>query len=50
MLRDRSNCKVIVIVPMPESEVIWVSAGIDVNCVSRGVAIADAIVCGLAPG
>ena len=50
MLRERSNCKVIVVVPMPESDVIWSSAGICVNCCSSGVAIAEAIVCGLAPG
>ena len=27
ILRDRSNCKVIVVVPMPDSEVIWSSDG-----------------------
>ena len=50
MLRVRSNCKVIVVVPVPLSDVIWASEGIAVNCCSSGVAIADAMVDGLAPG
>ena len=50
MLRSRSNCKVIDNDPMPLVEVIWSSEGIVANCCSSGVAIADAIVSGLAPG
>src|SRR5579862_173550 len=50
MLRERSNCSVIVVVPTPLSEVISLNDGIEVNCCSSGVATADAIVLGLAPG
>jgi len=41
---------VIVVVPTPLNEVICVSDGIAVNCCSNGVAIAEAMVPGLAPG
>jgi hypothetical protein len=50
MLRDRSNCSVIEVTPTPLNDVIWLSAGIEVNCVSSGVATDDAIVPGSAPG
>src|SRR5216684_7876685 len=50
MLRARSNCSVIVVVPTPLNDVISLSEGIAVNCCSSGVAIAEAIVPGLAPG
>ena len=39
-----------VVVPVPLSDVICASDGIDVNCCSSGVAIAEAMVAGLAPG
>jgi len=50
MLRLSANCNVIVVVPTPESDVIWSRLGICVNCCSSGVATAEAIFCGLAPG
>src|SRR5271169_3602010 len=50
MLRERSNCSVIEVTPTPLHDVIWLSDGIEVNCCSSGVATADAIVLGLAPG
>ncbi len=50
MLRDRSNWSVIELTPTPLHEVIWLSEGIEVNCCSSGVASAEAIVLGLAPG
>src|ERR1700761_811242 len=50
MLRARSNCKVIEVVPMALTEVIWVTPEISENCRSRGVATFDAMVSGLAPG
>src|SRR5215467_11519743 len=50
ILRERSNCMVIEVTPTPLNDVIWLSDGIEVNWVSSGVAIADAIVLGLAPG
>src|SRR5215467_3494674 len=50
ILRDRSNCRVIEVTPTPLNDVIWLSDGIEVNCCSSGVATADAIVLGLAPG
>src|SRR5215468_8826158 len=49
ILRDRSNCRVIEVTPTPLNDVIWLSDGIEVNCVSSGLATADAIVLGLAP-
>jgi len=36
--------------PIPLVEVIWSSPGIAANCCSSGVATAEAIVSGLAPG
>ena len=50
MLRESANCKVIVVVPTPLSDVIWSRLGICVNCCSSGVAIVEAIFWGLAPG
>ena len=51
MLRSRSNCSVIDVLPMLlEVEVICVTPGIVENCFSSGVATAAAIVSGLAPG
>src|SRR6516162_9284739 len=50
MLRDRSNCRVIEVTPTPLHDVIWLSDGIEVKRCSSGVATADAIVLGLAPG
>src|SRR6478735_4685612 len=50
ILRSSVNCSVIWLWPMPLSEVIESSAGIVENCFSRGVATADAIVSGEAPG
>ncbi len=50
MLRERSNCKVICVLPSTLTDVICVRPGIWPNCVSSGVATEVAIVCGLAPG
>ena len=50
MLRLRSNCSVIWLVPITLTEVICDRPGICPNWVSSGVATAVAIVCGLAPG
>ncbi len=50
MLRDRSNCKVMVVVPSWLVDVIESSPAMVVNCRSRGVATALAIVSGDAPG
>ncbi len=50
MLRESSNCRVIDNEPVPLVEVIWSSEGIAANCCSSGVAIAEAMVPGLAPG
>ncbi len=47
---DRSNCNVIVVVPTPDSDVISATPGTELNCCSSGVATAEAIVSGLAPG
>src|SRR5690348_15115777 len=49
MLRLRSNCSVICVLPNELVEVIESSPAIVVNCFSRGVATAEAIVPGLAP-
>ena len=38
------------VTPTPLHDVIWLSAGIEVNCVSSGVATADAIVLGIGAG
>ena len=50
MLRSSVNCSVIWLCPMPLVEVIESSAGIEENCFSSGVATAEAIVSGDAPG
>src|SRR6476646_6823111 len=50
ILRSSENCSVICEMPVPLSDVIESSAGIDENCFSSGVATADAIVAGAAPG
>ena len=50
MLRFRSNCSVIDVVPRKLVEVISVTPAMRPNCRSSGVATADAIVSGLAPG
>ncbi len=50
MLRSSVNCSVIWVWPMPLTEVIESSDGIVENCFSSGVATADAIVSGEAPG
>src|SRR6202790_3275537 len=48
--RLRSNCKVMPAVPSPLDEVICVTPAMRPNWRSRGVATADAMVSGLAPG
>ena len=50
MLRSRSNCIVIVVVPTPLVELISASPVIAANFCSSGVATDEAIVDGLAPG
>src|SRR5690348_3116589 len=50
MLRVRSNCSVICVLPMALVEVIESSPAMVVNCFSSGVATAEAMVSGLAPG
>ena len=50
MLRFRSNCSVMPVEPSVELEVISVTEAMRPNCRSSGVATADAIVSGLAPG
>jgi len=50
MLRSRSNCSVIIVVPTPLVDVISARPEIAANFCSSGVATADAIVSGLAPG
>src|SRR4029077_2635667 len=50
MLRLRSNCSVIVVLPSPLVEVICARPGIAANCCSSGVATDAAMVSGLAPG
>ena len=50
MSRFRSNCSVTAVWPSALEEVISVMPAIRPNCRSRGVATADAIVSGLAPG
>src|SRR5882762_459380 len=50
MLRARSNCTVICVVPRTLDEVSWATPGIAANWYSSGVATADAMVSGLAPG
>ena len=50
MLRARSNCSVMLVMPSPLVEVICARPGIAANCCSSGVATDDAMVSGLAPG
>ena len=50
MLRDRSNCRVMLVEPLALTEVIWVTPAISENWRSSGVATLDAMVSGLAPG
>src|SRR5438309_11944719 len=50
MLRFKSNCRTMLVDPWPLEEVIWVTPAIRPNWRSSGVATADAIVSGLAPG
>ncbi len=50
MSRSRSNCSVIDVLPVPFVELIDEMPAIAENCFSSGVATADAIVSGLAPG
>ncbi len=50
MSRLRSNWSVIPVLPRPLEEVIWVTPAIRPNWRSSGVATAEAIVSGLAPG
>ena len=48
--RLRSNCRVMLVEPWPLLEIIESRPAMVVNCRSRGVATADAMVSGLAPG
>ena len=48
--RLRSNCSVMPVEPRPLEEVIWVTPAMRPNWRSRGVATAEAMVSGLAPG
>jgi hypothetical protein len=50
MLRDRSNCREIEVLPSVLTEVIDSTPEMELNCRSRGVATADAMVAGEAPG
>lgn len=50
MLRFKSNCKVICVVPIALTEVICDRPAISENCRSSGCATLDAIVSGLPPG
>ncbi|MNC86426.1 hypothetical protein D3C83_20880 [compost metagenome] len=50
MLRSRLNCRVIWVVPSALVEFIESSPAMVENCFSSGVATADAMVSGLAPG
>src|SRR5579862_146606 len=50
MFRLRSNCKVTLVRPSELAEVIWLMPAMRPNWRSSGVATADAIVSGLAPG
>src|SRR3954451_1547117 len=50
MLRLRSNCITTFVEPVPLDDVISVTPAIRPNCRSKGVATAEAIVSGLAPG
>ena len=50
MLRERPNCKVIFVDPCELDDVMASMPAMVANCFSRGVATADAMVSGLAPG
>ena len=50
MLRSSENCSVIDVDPRLEVDVMLSMPAIVENCFSSGVATADAIVSGLAPG
>src|SRR5216683_5836767 len=50
MSRFRSNWSVIFVLPCWLVETIWLTLAMRLNCRSSGVATADAIVSGLAPG
>src|SRR2546430_15981572 len=50
MLRSRVNLSVMLVLPRLDEEVIWSTPAIVENCFSSGVATADAMVSGLAPG
>src|SRR6185312_10425263 len=50
ILRERSNCIVMLVEPSWLVEVIWLTPAMRPNWRSRGVATDDAIVSGLAPG
>src|SRR5882724_4158698 len=50
MLRDRSNCSVMLVLPVPFWELMEVSPAMLLNWRSRGVATEEAMFSGLAPG
>src|SRR5256885_15115124 len=50
MLRSKVNCSVMLVLPRLDEDVIWSTPAIVENCFSSGVATADAMVSGLAPG
>src|SRR5450432_2714566 len=50
MLRFKSNCKVMLVLPSWLVDTIWLTLAMRLNCRSSGVATAEAIVSGLAPG
>ena len=50
IFRLRSNCNAIPVLPSWLEDVIWLIAAMRANCRSNGVATADAMVCGSAPG
>jgi len=50
MFRSRVNCRVMLVLPRVDWDVIWSMPAIVENCFSSGVATADAMVSGLAPG
>src|SRR5256714_11524123 len=50
MLRSRVNWSVMLVLPRLDEDVIWSTPAIVENCFSSGVATADAMVSGLAPG
>jgi len=50
MLRSRVNWSVMLVLPRLDEEVIWSMPAIVENCFSSGVATAEAMVSGLAPG